>query len=43
MHIHRLSEEESIGEIARLLGGVEITDTVIGNACEMKKLAQSKK
>lgn len=42
-HIHRLSEEESIGEIARLLGGVEITDTVIGNACEMKKLAQSKK
>ena len=35
--------EASVGEIARLLGGVEITDAVMQNAREMKNLAQSKK
>lgn len=42
-HICQLSEDASIDEIARLLGGVEITDAVLENAREMKKLAQSKK
>lgn len=38
--IHPLREEESIGELARMLGGVEITDTVLQNAREMKRLAE---
>lgn len=38
--IHPLNEEESVQELARMLGGVEITDTVIQNAREMKALAQ---
>jgi DNA repair protein RecN (Recombination protein N) len=42
-HIRQLSESSSIDEIARLLGGVEITEAVLENAREMKKLAQSKK
>ena len=42
-HIHPLTDEDSVSEIARLLGGVEITEAVIQNAREMKKLAQSKK
>lgn len=42
-HIYQLSEEASVDEIARLLGGVEITEAVLKNAREMKKLAQSKK
>lgn len=37
--IHRLSDEGMILELARLLGGAEITDTVLENAREMKKLA----
>lgn len=37
--IVRLSEEESISELARLLGGTTITDTVISNAREMKQMA----
>ena len=41
--IRRLTDVDSVGEIARLLGGVEITDAVMENAREMKKLAQSKK
>ncbi|MFR1976914.1 MAG: hypothetical protein ACLS2X_08145 [Coprococcus sp.] len=41
--IHHLSDEASVDEIARLLGGVEITDAVMKNACEMKNLARSKK
>lgn len=41
--IHHLSDDASVGEIARLLGGVEITDAVMQNAREMKNLAQSKK
>lgn len=38
--IHPLREEESIQELARMLGGVEITDTVLENAREMKRLAE---
>lgn len=41
--ISRLGEEDSVHELARMLGGVEITDAVIHNAHEMKMLAQSKK
>lgn len=37
--IYKLTEEESIHELARILGGVEITDAVRKNAKEMKKLA----
>lgn len=39
--IHKLTEEESINELARILGGVEITDAVRKNAKEMKKLAKA--
>ena len=38
--IHPLRDEESIEELARMLGGVEITDTVLENAREMKRLAE---
>lgn len=37
--IRRLEEEESVMELARMLGGKEITDTAIENAREMKKMA----
>jgi DNA repair protein RecN (Recombination protein N) len=37
--INKLTNENSINEIARLLGGVQITDTTLANANEMKKLA----
>ncbi|MGN0159351.1 MAG: DNA repair protein RecN [Brotaphodocola sp.] len=37
--IHALDEEAMSVELARLLGGVEITDAVLKNACEMKRLA----
>ena len=30
-------------ELARLLGGVQITDAVVQNACEMKRLAKETK
>lgn len=39
--ITRLDEEESIRELARMLGGVEITDTVLLNAREMKQMAKN--
>ena len=42
-NIFKLSNEESIHELARMLGGVEITDAVLKNAEEMKKLAYMKK
>ena len=42
-HIRRLEEEESVEELARMLGGVEITDTVLKSAGEMKELARQKK
>jgi DNA repair protein RecN (Recombination protein N) len=41
--IEKLSEAESIEELARMLGGVEITDTVYQNAKEMKEMAHMKK
>lgn len=37
--IVRLGSDETINELARLLGGVEITDTVLKNAGEMKAMA----
>ena len=37
--IRRLREEETVKELARLLGGVEITEAVLQNAREMKELA----
>lgn len=41
--IHLLNEEESVNELARMLGGVEITDTVLKSAGEMKTMAHMKK
>lgn len=41
--ICRLNREESVDELARMLGGVEITDTVRKSASEMKELAEQKK
>lgn len=38
--IHVLQGEDSIRELARLLGGARITDAVLENAREMKELAQ---
>ena len=42
-NIFRLNQEESVHELARMLGGVEITDAVVKNAQEMKELARMKK
>ena len=42
-NIEQLNEAESIREIARLLGGVEITDTVFKSAEEMKNMAKQTK
>ena len=36
-------EEIGIAELARILGGVEITDKVLENASEMKELAKRTK
>ena len=41
--IRKLTEAESIDELARILGGAEITDAVLKNASEMKELAGNKK
>ncbi len=41
--IRRLTEEESVEELARILGGAKITETVLQNAREMKDLAVSTK
>ncbi len=41
--IRRLKEDESITELARMLGGVKITDTVLKSAKEMKDLASAAK
>ena len=38
--IHPLEGDDSVRELARLLGGVEITQAVFDNAKEMKELAQ---
>ena len=37
--ITRLKEDEAVTELARLLGGAQITDAVLQNAREMKELA----
>ena len=41
--IRALGPEESVQELARLLGGAKITDAVLKNAREMKDLADSTK
>ena len=41
--IRRLSEEESVEELARMLGGASITQNVLNNAREMKELARKSK
>ncbi|MCI5650522.1 MAG: DNA repair protein RecN [Fusicatenibacter sp.] len=41
--IHQLSQEESVTELARMLGGAQITESVLANAREMKELAQVQK
>ncbi len=41
--INNLSEEESIDELSRILGGAEITERVKDNAREMKELALATK
>lgn len=38
-NIYRLNPEQAIMELARLIGGVKITDTVMESAKEMKELA----
>ena len=38
--IHELNEEESVNELARLLGGTTITEAAVNNAIEMKNLAK---
>lgn len=40
--ITRLSEEAQVRELARMLGGVEITDAVLENAREMKMMAKQR-
>ena len=42
-NIFKLNKEDSIHELARMLGGVEITEAVVKNAQEMKELARMKK
>ena len=37
--VRKLSDQESVGELARMLGGAEITDRVLESAGEMKELA----
>ena len=39
--ISMLSEEESVEELARMLGGISITEAVRNNAVEMKKMAKN--
>ena len=41
--IRRLSDNDSVAELARMLGGAKITDTVMESAREMKALAMEKK
>lgn len=42
-NIFRLNNDDSVQELARMLGGVEITEAVVKNAQEMKELARLKK
>ncbi len=41
--IYPLNEENSVEELARILGGARITDTVMQSAREMKNLASQMK
>ena len=41
--VHQLSEAQSCEELARMLGGTEITAAVLQNAREMKHLADASK
>lgn len=41
--IRRMNDEESIEELARMLGGASITENVMNNAREMKDLARNTK
>ena len=41
--IRRLTEEDSVRELARILGGARITEAVLTNAREMKELAKGMK
>ena len=41
--ISLLNEKEEITELARILGGAEITETVLRSAAEMKELAKRTK
>lgn len=41
--IHKLDEENSVRELARMLGGVEVTDTVLKSAKEMRQMARKVK
>ena len=41
--IFRLSKEQEIEELARILGGAKITDTVMQNAAEIKELVERTK
>jgi len=41
--IRELTKEGAVQEIARMLGGVEITDKVVESASEMKAMADKKK
>ena len=41
--IERLGREETVRELARLLGGAQITEAVLKNAREMKELADQTK
>lgn len=42
-HLTLLDEEASVAELGRMLGGVTVTETVLENAREMKKLAMQAK
>lgn len=41
--IHRLNQQEEVEELARMLGGVEITEKVLENAKDMKNQAKALK
>ena len=41
--IERLAQEDSVAELARLLGGANVTDGIIDSAREMKELAKREK
>ena len=41
--VRELSAKSAVQELARLLGGAEITNAVLQNAAEMKELATAKK